>query len=45
VAALMVFLMSEDASFISETDVAFDEGFSGGASAKALSDALRSSVR
>jgi 3alpha(or 20beta)-hydroxysteroid dehydrogenase len=40
VAALMVFLMSEGSSFISGADIPVDGGFSGGASAKALSDAL-----
>ena len=40
VAALMVFLMSEASSFISGADIPVDGGFSGGASAKALSDAL-----
>jgi 3alpha(or 20beta)-hydroxysteroid dehydrogenase len=41
VAALMVFLMSEESSFITGADIPVDGGFSGGASAKALSDALR----
>jgi 3alpha(or 20beta)-hydroxysteroid dehydrogenase len=40
VAALMVFLMSEESSFVSGADIPVDGGFSGGASAKALSDAL-----
>ena len=40
VAALMVFLISEESSFISGADIPVDGGFSGGASAKALSDAL-----
>ncbi|HEX6461278.1 MAG TPA: SDR family NAD(P)-dependent oxidoreductase [Thermoleophilaceae bacterium] len=41
VAGLMVFLMSEESSFISGADIPVDGGFSGGAAAKALSDAVR----
>jgi 3alpha(or 20beta)-hydroxysteroid dehydrogenase len=41
VAALMVFLMSDESSFITGAEIPVDGGFSSGASAKALSDALR----
>jgi 3alpha(or 20beta)-hydroxysteroid dehydrogenase len=41
VAALMVFLMSDESAFISGAEIAVDGGFSSCASAKALSDALR----
>jgi 3alpha(or 20beta)-hydroxysteroid dehydrogenase len=41
VAALMVFLMSDESAFISGAEIAVDGGFSSGATAKALSDALR----
>jgi 3alpha(or 20beta)-hydroxysteroid dehydrogenase len=41
VAALMVFLVSEEASFITGAEIAVDGGFTGGAAAKSLSDALR----
>lgn len=41
VAALMVFLMSDESSFMSGADIPVDGGFSGGATAKALSDAVR----
>jgi 3alpha(or 20beta)-hydroxysteroid dehydrogenase len=41
VAGLIVFLMSEESSFITGAEIAVDGGFSSGASAKALSDALR----
>jgi 3alpha(or 20beta)-hydroxysteroid dehydrogenase len=40
VAALMVFLMSEESAYISGAEIAIDGGFSSGATAKALSDAL-----
>ncbi|MGZ4313990.1 MAG: SDR family NAD(P)-dependent oxidoreductase, partial [Solirubrobacteraceae bacterium] len=40
VAALMVFLMSEDSSFITGAEIPVDGGFSSGASAKVISDAL-----
>ena len=40
VAALMVFLMCDESSFISGADIPVDGGFSGGGSAKALSDWL-----
>jgi 3alpha(or 20beta)-hydroxysteroid dehydrogenase len=42
VAALMVFLMSEECPFLSGADIPVDGGLSSCASAKALSDALRS---
>ncbi len=41
VAALMVFLMSEECPFLSGAEIAVDGGFSSCASAKVLSDALR----
>jgi 3alpha(or 20beta)-hydroxysteroid dehydrogenase len=41
VAALMVFLMSEESAFISGAEIAVDGAFSTCATAKALSDALR----
>lgn len=41
VAALVVFLLSDDASFINGAEIAIDGGFAGGAAAKAISDALR----
>jgi 3alpha(or 20beta)-hydroxysteroid dehydrogenase len=41
VAALMVFLVSEESSFITGADIPVDGGFTGGAAAKSLSDALR----
>jgi 3alpha(or 20beta)-hydroxysteroid dehydrogenase len=37
----MVFLLSDEASFVTGADIPIDGGFSGGAAAKALSDALR----
>jgi 3alpha(or 20beta)-hydroxysteroid dehydrogenase len=40
VAALMVFLMSDDSAFMSGAEIAVDGGFSSCATAKALSDAL-----
>jgi 3alpha(or 20beta)-hydroxysteroid dehydrogenase len=41
VAALMVFLMSDVSSFVSGIEIPVDGGLSGGAVAKALSDAAR----
>ncbi len=41
VAAMVVFLLSAAASYVTGADIAVDGGFSGGAAAKALSDALR----
>lgn len=41
VAEIMVFLMSDESRFISGADIPVDGGFSGGATAKALSDAVR----
>ncbi|MEN3279056.1 MAG: hypothetical protein V7607_196 [Solirubrobacteraceae bacterium] len=41
VAALMVFLMSDESSFVSGIEIPVDGGLSGGAVAKALSDAVR----
>jgi 3alpha(or 20beta)-hydroxysteroid dehydrogenase len=41
VAALMVFLMSGECPFLSGADIPVDGGFSSGATAKALSDAVR----
>lgn len=41
VAALMVFLMSDESSFISGAEIPIDGGFTHGAAAKAISDALR----
>jgi 3alpha(or 20beta)-hydroxysteroid dehydrogenase len=42
VTALMVFLLSDDSSFITGAEIPVDGGFSSAASAKALSDALSS---
>ncbi|HEY2604316.1 MAG TPA: SDR family oxidoreductase [Thermoleophilaceae bacterium] len=41
VAGLMVFLMSGESSYLNGAEIAIDGGFSGGAAAKSLSDALR----
>jgi 3alpha(or 20beta)-hydroxysteroid dehydrogenase len=41
VAALMVFLMSTESSFISGAEIPIDGGFTGGGIAKTISDALR----
>jgi 3alpha(or 20beta)-hydroxysteroid dehydrogenase len=41
VAALMVFLLSEECPFLSGAEIALDGGLSSCATAKALSDALR----
>ena len=41
IAGLIVFLMSTESRFITGAEIAVDGGFSSGASAKALSDALR----
>jgi len=41
VAALAVFLMSDESSFISGAEIAIDGGFTGGGIAKTISDALR----
>ncbi len=40
-AALIVFVMSDECAFMSGAEIAVDGGFSSCASAKALSDALR----
>jgi 3alpha(or 20beta)-hydroxysteroid dehydrogenase len=37
----MVFLMSDESSFISGAEIPIDGGFTHGAAAKAISDALR----
>jgi 3alpha(or 20beta)-hydroxysteroid dehydrogenase len=37
----MVFLMSDEASYINGADIAIDGGLSGGGVAKSLSDAVR----
>jgi 3alpha(or 20beta)-hydroxysteroid dehydrogenase len=41
VAALVVFLLCDEASFVTGAEIPVDGGFSGGAAAKALSDAVR----
>jgi 3alpha(or 20beta)-hydroxysteroid dehydrogenase len=44
VAALMVFLLSSESSFISGADIPIDGGFTGGGIAKTISDALRAAA-
>lgn len=45
VASLMVFLMSDESSFISGADIPIDGGSSGAGAAKTISDALRAAAR